>query len=69
MRYRNSFWVLNGVVGSGFGVVLVAVVLRCFPTTVRGRWCMGAILNIFVVFQPPGAILSTSGVPGIESGS
>ena len=54
MRSRNAIWILNGAIGCGFGVVLVALVLRWFPKTIRGLWFVDIILRSFVVFSRSG---------------
>ena len=47
MRYRNPIWILNGVVGCGFGVVLAVLVLRLFPNVMRGLWFVDIVLRTF----------------------
>jgi hypothetical protein len=47
VRSRNTIWILNGVVGYVFGIVLAVLVLRWFPNVVRGLWFVDIVLNIF----------------------
>ena len=47
VRSRNTICILNGVVGCGFGVVFVALVLRWFPRTIRafGSWTTFSVFS------------------------
>ena len=49
VRSRNQIYISNGVVGCGFGVLFVALVLPWLPKTIRGLWFVDIVLRIFNV--------------------
>ena len=55
VRYRNSFWILNDVVGCGFGVLVIGFVLLWFLRCIRGLWFVNNIFRIFKHFRASGS--------------
>ena len=51
MRSRNQIWILNGVVGCGFGVLVIGFVLLWFPMTICVLWFVDTSHRIFMLFS------------------